>query len=147
MRTRCEVVFVAVGQGDCIHLRAEDHDVLLDGGGQTEYGAKDTEGYNVGKNILMPYLMHAGADNVDLALVTHLHEDHYKGIAELAEIFPVGAIGIPADYRDSLDDLDLPAKGFLINPDTKADISKELEAARKTTGGISSSVFRSMRSV
>ena len=52
----------------------------------------------------MPYLMHGGADAVEIALVTHLHADHYKGIEELAEVFPVGAIGIPADYRASLTD-------------------------------------------
>ncbi|MBR4091639.1 MAG: MBL fold metallo-hydrolase, partial [Mogibacterium sp.] len=59
---------------------------------------------NVGKSILMPYLMHGGTDAVEIALVTHLHADHYKGIEELAEVFPVGAIGIPADYRASLTD-------------------------------------------
>ena len=97
-----EIVFVAVGQGDCVHIRAEGRDVLIDGGGQTSYGNSDgNNGYNVGKNILMPYLMHGGADAADIALVTHLHADHYKGIEELSDIFPVGAIGIPADYRAS----------------------------------------------
>ena len=107
-----EVVFVAVGQGDSVHIRAEGHDVLIDGGGQAEI-SKETDNengntknnsYNVGKNILMPYLMHGGADAVDIALVTHLHADHYKGIAELSEIFPVGAIGVPADYKASFSD-------------------------------------------
>ena len=100
-----EIVFTAVGQGDCVHIRAEGHDVLIDGGGQAEYGDNKDKRYNVGKNILMPYLMHSGADNVDIALVTHLHADHYKGISELAEIFPVGAIGIPADYKDSYSEI------------------------------------------
>ena len=133
-----EIVFVAVGQGDCVHIRAEDHDVLIDGGGQTTYGNDgDKEGYNVGKSILMPYLMHSGADAADIALVTHLHADHYKGIAELSEVFPVGAIGIPADYRitgtASSDDQDKqteiypdPSKIYYINPDTKLDITDEV---------------------
>ena len=96
-----EIVFVAVGQGDCVHMRAEGHDVLIDGGGQAELKNDKETGYNVGKNILMPYLMHGGADAVDIALVTHLHADHYKGIEELSEIFPIGAIGVPADYKES----------------------------------------------
>ena len=96
-----EIVFVAVGQGDCVHMRAEGHDVLIDGGGQAELKNDKETGYNVGKNILMPYLMHGGADAVDIALVTHLHADHYKGIEELSEIFSVGAIGVPADYKES----------------------------------------------
>jgi len=108
-----EIIFVSVGQGDCVHIRADGHDVLIDGGGQSTNESsrnqdkstdKDT-GYNVGKNILIPYLMHGGAESVDIALVTHLHADHYKGIAELAEVFPVGAIGIPADYKESYRDI------------------------------------------
>ena len=113
-----EIVFIAVGQGDSVHIRADGHDVLIDGGGQavlqnspdnnTHKTAKDDDykddGYNVGKNILMPYLMHGGADAVDIAFVTHLHADHYKGIEELSEVFPVGAIGIPADYKASFSD-------------------------------------------
>ncbi|MBR3330889.1 MAG: DNA internalization-related competence protein ComEC/Rec2 [Mogibacterium sp.] len=106
-----EIVFVSVGQGDCVHIRAEGHNALIDGGGQAVQGnsgqaenGHSKQGYNVGKSILMPYLMHGGTDAVEIALVTHLHADHYKGIEELAEVFPVGAIGIPADYRASLTD-------------------------------------------
>lgn len=130
-----EIVFVAVGQGDCTHIRADAHNVLIDGGGQVEYGSdKDEESgqkkdssYNVGKSILMPYLMHSGADNVDIALVTHLHADHYKGIVELCDVFPVGAIGIPIDYRGSFDndDINVP-KVFYIGPDAKVEISDDV---------------------
>ena len=138
-----EIVFAAVGQGDCVHIRAEGHDVLIDGGGQPSYGddqKKDT-GYNVGKSILMPYLMHSGADAVDIALVTHLHADHYKGITELCEVFPVGAIGIPADYRGALTDPSEdspgsrnnrseihcdPSKIRYIYPDTRIDMADDV---------------------
>ena len=127
-----EIVFAAVGQGDCVHIRADEHNVLIDGGGQAAHGSgygEDTaedSGYNVGKNILMPYLMHQGADAVDIALVTHLHADHYKGIEELSEIFPVGAIGIPADYRGTTDIMPDPSKIYYIYPDTRIDISDEV---------------------
>ena len=138
-----EIVFVAVGQGDCTHLRAEGHDVLIDGGGQAEYGhhgnerdsgGADSGGYNVGKNILMPYLMHGGTDAVDIALVTHLHADHYKGIEELAEVFTVGAIGIPADYDlrpgndrwRSTESSESSEEIIYIRPETKIDIAKDV---------------------
>ncbi len=136
-----EIVFVAVGQGDCVHIRAEDHDVLIDGGGQVSYGSRTSEddpekrnseesGYNVGKSILMPYLMHSGADAADIALVTHLHADHYKGIEELSEVFPVGAIGIPVDYRDSYTDIigheDSEDDVVFVGPSTRIDISKDV---------------------
>ena len=141
-----EIIFAAVGQGDCVHIRAEGHDVLIDGGGQATYekhsnndgtGSNDDEEYNVGKSILMPYLMHSGADAVDIALVTHLHADHYKGIEELSEVFPVGAIGIPVDYRStdhgSPEDQNTrselpfdPAKIYYIESDTEIDITEDV---------------------
>ena len=148
-----EIVFIAVGQGDCVHIRSEGRDVLIDGGGQVSYGNNDNDGafaekngcqtndkdngYNVGRNILMPYLMHGGADNVDIALVTHLHADHYKGITELCDVFPVGAVGIPIDYKDSYKDnlkgthklselKTAPVKILYIKPSTKIDISEDV---------------------
>lgn len=72
-----DVVFVDVGQGDCVHIRAEGKNILIDGGGNINY--------NVGKNILKPYLLKNGCSKADMALATHLHTDHYKGIEELAE--------------------------------------------------------------
>ena len=158
-----EIVFVAVGQGDCTHIRASGHDMLIDGGGQKAYNSdsrnssdsgnedsrtsdKDNEGnrdgFNVGKSILMPYLLHSGAENIDMALVTHLHTDHYKGINELSEIFPVGAIGIPIDYRGSVQAFEAQDSGnqnsdmrasdsvsaevIYIKPDTKIELSDDV---------------------
>jgi competence protein ComEC len=90
-----EVVFVSVGQGDCTHIRAEGHDVLIDGGGSSYT--------NIGRKTLMPYLLSNRAERVELALVTHLHMDHYLGITQLCEAYPVGAVGIPAGYRRSIE--------------------------------------------
>lgn len=133
-----EVVFVAVGQGDCTHVRAAGHDILIDGGGQESFGSKgdatdkEDDGYNVGERILMPYLLHEGAESVDIALVTHLHADHYKGICELSEVYPVGAIGVPYDYRGTeLSEDDAGASRCVkepellyIKPETRVDISE-----------------------
>ena len=87
-----EIVFVSVGQGDCTHVKAYGRDILIDGGGR--------EDLNTGERVLIPYLQHEGCDALEIALVTHLHEDHYRGICELAEVFPVGMTGIPEEYRD-----------------------------------------------
>ena len=90
-----EIVFVSVGQGDCTHIRGGSTNVLIDGGG--------TEKRNIGKDVLMPYLLSNGAERAEICLVTHLHTDHYKGIYELSEVFPVGRVGIPEDYRRSIE--------------------------------------------
>lgn len=117
-----EIVFVAVGQGDCVHIRAEGRDIMIDGGG--------SDAYNVGEKILMSYLLHEGAYKVDMALLTHLHADHYKGISELAAEYPVGVLGIPADYRESPDNkskLTADTEQIVyIHPNTKIDIADEI---------------------
>ena len=85
---KADIVMVDVGQGDCMHFRFKPEsivqsvisgktDVIIDGGGN--------EKYNVGKKTLKPYLLKNGVRKVDLALATHLHIDHYKGIQELEE--------------------------------------------------------------
>lgn len=76
-----DVVFADVGQGDCIHIRAGNKNMLIDGGGRMQY--------NVGKNVLKPYLLKNGVSNLNLALATHTHMDHYKGLEELKEVYPV----------------------------------------------------------
>lgn len=72
-----DIVFVDVGQGDCIHLKAGGKNILIDGGGKSDY--------NVGKNVLKPYLLKNGIKFVDLAIATHKHTDHYKGLEELVD--------------------------------------------------------------
>jgi len=73
---RAELVFVDVGQGDCMHFRTEDgKNYMIDGGGSINY--------NIGKNTLKAYLLKNGVKKLDGVFVTHLHTDHYKGVSEL----------------------------------------------------------------
>jgi len=84
---RGDMVFLDVGQGDCIHLRTPTgKNILIDGGG--------SDSYDTGKNILLPYLLKNGVDEVDLAVVTHLHKDHYGGIASLCQRMPVRKLAV-----------------------------------------------------
>jgi len=83
---KSNLVFVDVGQGDCLHIRTpEGRNILIDGGGSLNY--------NVGKNTLLPYLLKNGVQSVDLAIATHLHEDHYLGIEELAQYMEIKRLG------------------------------------------------------
>lgn len=43
------VIFVDVGQGDCVHIKAGNSDVLIDGGGAADY--------NVGKKFSRPIFL------------------------------------------------------------------------------------------
>jgi len=78
--------FVDVGQGDCLHIKTADgRNYLMDGGGKYDY--------NVGKNILEPYLLKNGVGRLDGVFVSHLHMDHFKGLVEL-----MGQIDVDAVY-------------------------------------------------
>lgn len=78
------LVFVDVGQGDCVHLRVRDKDIMIDGGGSVNY--------EVGEKTLKPYLLKNGCKKLDLALATHPHTDHLKGLEELKEQGMAGEI-------------------------------------------------------
>lgn len=72
---KSDIVFLDVGQGDSIHIRTpQGRNILIDGG-----GSKNAD-YDVGKRILLPYLLKNGVNKVDLAVITHFDADHYLGI-------------------------------------------------------------------
>ena len=76
-----DMVFADVGQGDCVHIRDGRKNVLIDGGGSINY--------NTGRKTLKPYLLKNGTASVDLAVATHEHMDHLKGLEELSRCFKV----------------------------------------------------------
>lgn len=86
-----EFVFISVGQGDALHIRDKGANYLIDGGGSTEL--------NIGARVLEPYLLSNGVRKLDGALVTHLHADHYKGIDELSQIYPIHQIILSKQYQ------------------------------------------------
>jgi len=99
--SKCDMTFVDVGQGDCMHLRVKDssrlfrkedaYHVLIDGGGRDQF--------DVGKKILRPYLLKNGVGKIDLAIVTHLHNDHYDGIRSLCREGMVEKLCIYEGYK------------------------------------------------
>ena len=56
----------------------------------------------------MPYLLRSGAEALDMALVTHLHTDHYKGLRELGEIYPLYILEQSASIEIPRAQLDTP---------------------------------------
>lgn len=79
-----DIVFVDVGQGDCVHIRDGRNNILIDGGGSLNY--------NVGKKTLKQYLLKNGTGRIDLAIATHEHMDHIKGLEELSQCFKINKI-------------------------------------------------------
>lgn len=83
---KTDMVFVDVGQGDCLYIKAGGKNLLIDGGGSFNY--------NVGKSTLKPYLLKNGVTKIDMAIATHLHTDHYQGLKELSQTYRIKKLGV-----------------------------------------------------
>jgi competence protein ComEC len=76
-----QVVFLSVGQADSAVIRTRGAVIVLDTG--TEASAR---------RVLTPYLKREGIRQIDLCIISHLHEDHAGGLGELCRNFKVRTI-------------------------------------------------------
>ena len=66
-----KIYFIDVGQGDCtLIVTPNDKTILIDGGG--------SETYDVGENILVPYLLDRKIKKVDYVIISHFDQDHVR---------------------------------------------------------------------
>lgn len=87
------ITFLDVGQGDSVHIKVENRNILVDGGGHFYT--------DIGKRVLMPYLLKNGIDHIDLAIVTHSDMDHRKGIEELSVRMPIHKLLVGSAYENA----------------------------------------------
>lgn len=87
--------FVDVGQGDCTLIRYRSKNILIDGGGTTD------ENYEIGKNILIPYLLDRKVKKIDYVIISHFDTDHVGGIITVLEELKVNNIIISKQGEDS----------------------------------------------
>ncbi len=92
LRPAAELIFVDVGQGDATLLRQNGKAMLVDGG--VPQRAEDT---------LVPLLYERGIRRVDLAIVTHSHDDHVGGIYALERMGKVRRVLCPQTEPEERD--------------------------------------------
>lgn len=99
-----KVVFVDVGQGDCIYIKTPDgKHILVDGGGKPP-GVGE---FDVGEEIVVPFLLKNGIGNLDLVAMSHAHDDHIGGLIPVLESVKVGVLMEfpPRDITDNYKEL------------------------------------------
>lgn len=91
---RTQVTFIDVGQGDAIYIKTASNKVfLVDGGGSATY--------DVGQNIVIPFLLSRHAKKIDGLFSTHNDIDHIGGLVEVARHLTVKNAYLPYYYRQS----------------------------------------------
>jgi competence protein ComEC len=80
---------IDVGQGDSFLLTTtRQKQILIDGGGS------ENGNYDVGENVLLPYMLDRGITTIDYIFLSHAHADHIEGIYTLIKNIKVKQIFI-----------------------------------------------------
>ena len=90
------VNMVDVGQGDCVFIETPHKKTIL-----VDTGGTEGSNYDVGENILVPYLLDRGKLKVDCVFISHMHEDHAEGLLTVMEKLKVGKIIINEQKQDT----------------------------------------------
>ncbi|WP_123052894.1 MBL fold metallo-hydrolase [Clostridium sp. JN-1] len=86
-----EVHFLDTGQSDCILIKAEDKNYLIDTGAA----------YYTDK--ILAYLKSLKVTKIDGLILTHYHDDHYGGLLKIADEINVDTVFLPSHYSEFKD--------------------------------------------
>lgn len=78
-----KITHLDVGQGDSLFVELPGgKKLLLDGGGSPYF--------DIGKNVVIPFLLYKRISQIDVVCLTHAHADHYKGLTAVVDNYGVG---------------------------------------------------------
>lgn len=93
-----QLTFLDVRQGDSIFLSFPDQSTMvIDGGGLLgrSFGEHfGEERFDVGEEVVSPYLWSLGVRRLDAVVLTHAHHDHMSGLEALLTNFKVGELWV-----------------------------------------------------
>lgn len=92
---KLSAVFIDVGQGDAALIKFPDGKTMLVDAGQAD------QFFDNGERVISPLLDYLGIGKVDIALISHIDNDHYAGLIPLIEMGRIKRIMKPEpDYTD-----------------------------------------------
>ncbi|MFM1655382.1 DNA internalization-related competence protein ComEC/Rec2 [Brevibacillus sp. B_LB10_24] len=111
-----KITFLDVGQGDSAVVEIGRNTVyLIDGGGTIRFAEKEPwrakrSPFEVGKDVVVPFLRSRGIERIDRLVLTHGDFDHIGGLAAVIPRFGIGAALVngqpPKDFeQEILDEL------------------------------------------
>ncbi|KAB2338620.1 DNA internalization-related competence protein ComEC/Rec2 [Cytobacillus depressus] len=96
-----EITFIDVGQGDSIFIKLPHGkgNYLIDTGGTLLFNNEDWQirrsQYDVGKDVVVPFLKSKGITTIDKLILTHGDADHIGGAAEVLQEIKVKEMILP----------------------------------------------------
>lgn len=89
-----EMYFIDIGQGDCTLIKTETNKIILIDGGEG-----NSDKYDQGKNVVLPYLLDRGITQIDYIMISHFDSDHCGGLFYIIENLKVKNIIIGLQYE------------------------------------------------
>ena len=102
------VTFVDVGQGDCIVIELPRRKAVyvIDSGGLLRFGEEDWRSksgdYEVGKQVVVPFLKGKGIAKIDTFILSHADADHVEGAEEVMQGIRVKEVHISPSSLNEL---------------------------------------------
>lgn len=91
---RFEINMIDVGQGDStLIVTPKNKKILIDGGGN--------ENYDIGENVLIPYLLNKKIKQIDYLMISHFDTDHVGGTLKVLEKLKVKQVIVSQQKEDS----------------------------------------------
>ena len=97
-----QINFVDVGQGDCTYIKTfSGKNIIIDG------GEGNTEKYDYGENVVLPYLLDRNVKKIDYLIISHADSDHIGGLFAVIENLKIDKIliGIQPQISEQYVDL------------------------------------------
>jgi competence protein ComEC len=114
-RGQLEISVLDVGQGDSVFVAFPGgHTMLVDGGGIAGVapGKGARSSFDIGEEVVSPYLWSRGLQTIDVVALTHAHQDHLGGLRAVLDNFHVGALWISREASSpALETLETVARG------------------------------------
>jgi competence protein ComEC len=83
-----ELTVIDVGQGDSLLVSFPDSKLMLiDGGGVLSFGRRVRPRFDIGEDVVSPYLWTRSIRKIDIVALTHAHDDHARGLPAIIENF------------------------------------------------------------
>jgi len=89
--TTLEAEFLAVGHGLAALIQTPDGQNIL-------YDCGRLGDPSVGRRLIAPVLWARGVTRIDTIFLSHADQDHYGGLADLLDRFPIGTVRIPPGF-------------------------------------------------